>query len=294
MKYITVIILLIAGLNVCGQKNDNIETVLLNCLENSYNKIGVDIYIELDKLEQYLIEKGFLSSTSGQSYYDFYKQIIAVNHMPSKLETDKLDNLLKLKPDNYYSDICLQRLTKVDSSEIKTSKYYQMVLKMQEISSNERISSSSVARALTSILTPSDFDKPYYRAIALLTIVNISNIEKTLVRKTIDYSDGQKVLILINSKNEIIYNQELVNKRQLKDKLYNFIKQNQANHLIVFSNEKGTAYHLYLKIHNCISETYIKLRNEKSKEFYNKLFSDLTNSEKEKIIKIYPQNINNQ
>jgi hypothetical protein len=89
-----------------------------------------------------------------------------------------------------------------------------------------------VANAIISVLSPADFDKPYYRAMALLTILNISNIETGLVRKMkpvkpVDYSDYQTVSIIANSKNEIIYITKIVNEKTLKSELYNFIKQSR-------------------------------------------------------------------
>lgn len=299
MKHIATILFLITGLISCGQEKDKIETVLIDCLENSYNEIEVDLNRELDELEKYLINKGILKSSAGQSYYDFYKQVVEINDIPNELDIDKFGNLMKLKPNEYYSNICLQSLTKIDSSEIKKSKYYQMTLRMQEVSSKGEFSPSSIASVITSVLSPSDFDNAYYRAIALLTIANTSNIETGLVRKmkpikSGDYSNLQTVSILANSKSEIIYNTKIVSEKILKNELYNFIKQNQENHLIAFSSEKGTTYDFYLKVQDYISETYKRLRGDKSKELYKKSFSDLSESEKEIIMKIYPQNIKEQ
>jgi hypothetical protein len=296
MKHIAIILFFITGLISCVQENDRIETILLDCLESSYNEIEVDLNRELDILEKYLIDKGALKSSAGQSYYDIYKQVVEINDIPNELDIDKFENLLKLRPNEYYSNICLQSLTEIDSDEIKKSKYYQLTLKMQEFESTEETSPSTVANAIISVLSPADFDKPYYRAMALLTILNISNIETGLVRKMkpvkpVDYSDYQTVSIIANSKNEIIYITKIVNEKTLKSELYNFIKQYQENHLIAFSCEKGTTYDFYLKVQDCISETYTRLRDEKSKELYKKSYSDLMESEKEIVKEIYPQNI---
>ncbi len=76
--------------------------------------------------------------------------------------------------------------------------------------------------------------------------------------------------------------------------LYFSIFRNDLKHLIELSCDKGTSYDFYLKVRNGFSETYLKLREEKSKELYKKTFSELTKSEKEKIKKVYPQNIKEQ
>lgn len=296
MKQIIIIVYLLTGLISCGQKKDRIESVLLDCLESSYNEIGVDLNRELDALEQYLIDDGTLHSNSGQAYFNFYKRVVEINDIPNEIDIDKFENLMKLKPIEYYSSSCINNLKKNDSTEIINSKYYQMTLKMQEVVTNGEISPSSVANAIISVLKPSDFDKPYFRAIALLTILNTSNIETGLKRELLpkkqkDYSDFRSVSILANSKSEIILNDKIISSETLKNKLYDFIKNNQEHHLIVFSSEKGTTYDFYLKVQNHIFETYSRLREEKSQELYNKSFSELSEMENDKIKEIYPQNI---
>ena len=282
-----------------GQAEEKIENILLNCLINSYSEIQVDLNKELNELEKYLVDNGTLKSTTGQSYYDFYMQVVGLNDIPGNLDIDKFDNLYKLRPNEYYAVKCLQDLTKIDSVEIANSKYFQMTIKMQEVTASGEISPSTIASSITSVLTPSDFGKPYYRAIALLTIANTSNIKTGLVRtlkppKSIDYSRFPSVSILANEKNEIIYNDKTINKETLRSELYSFIKQNQTKHLIVFSSEKGTTYNSYLKVQDFILEVYSSLREEKSKEFYNKSFAELTEKEKGEIVKIYPKNIKEQ
>lgn len=299
MKHIITILFLTLAMFSYGQEKDKIENVLLDCLLTSYNEIQVDLNKELNELEKYLVDKGTLKSTAGQSYYDFYKQVVELNDISGNLDVDIFDNLYKLRPDEYYSAECLQELTKIDSAKITNSKYFQMTMKMQEVALTGEVSPSTVADAITSVLTPSDFDKPYYRAIALLTIANTSNIETGLVRtlkpdNSVDYSDFPSVLIIANENNELIYNNKIVNKGTIENELYNFIKQNQANHMIVFSSEKGTTYDFYLKVQDYITEVYSRLREEKSKEFYDKSFVELTEKENDEIVKIYPKNIKQQ
>lgn len=266
-------------------------------MANSFEKIDINLSEELDRLEKYLINKGALDSNSGQSYYAFYEQVVKINNIPSKIEINKFKNLTKLTPNEYYENICLLNLAIVYGNQIENSKYYKLNTKIQEItSSNQEVLPSSIASVIVSILTPSDFDKPYYRAIALLTIVNTSDIETEFEREIepkhqVDYSTVPTVSVFLNSNNKIIYNKKNISENEFKTKLYKFIKQNKNNHLIRFSAEKNTAYDFYLKVHHDISETYTKIRNEKSKEQYGKLFSALAQSAKEKIIETYPKNI---
>lgn len=303
VKIIVIVVLLIVGLfktfKFYGQENNKIETVLFDCLTSSFHEIEVDLNKELDEFENYLIDKGILSSSSGQSYYEFYEQVAEINDIKSKIDIDRFHNLIKLRPNEYYSNICLQNMTEIDSVEIIKSKYHQLMLTMQDVASKNEVSPSSVANAIISVLTASDFEKPYYKAIALLTILNTSNIESGLLTKmkpikSVDFSNHQSFLILANSQSEIIYNNRILTEQQLKTELYDFIKQYQENHQIVFSSERGTSYDFYLKVQKYIFEIYTTLRDEKSNELYKKSFSDLKESEKERVIRIYPKNIKEQ
>lgn len=99
---------LIFSLNSCGQtKGTEIESILLDCLVKSYNEQEVNINQELDKLETYLIESKSLKSSKGQSYFDFYKETINLNDIPTTLDFDKFENIYKLTPNAFYSVDCL-------------------------------------------------------------------------------------------------------------------------------------------------------------------------------------------
>ena len=295
--FLITLLFLSTALLSCTQENDEIEDVLLYCLRTSYKSKQVDLQGELSEFEKYLVDKGILKSTSGQSYYDFCKQVAELNDFPGEIDVVRFDNLYKVRPDEYYNPECLKGLIKIDSSGMISSKYFQMTVKMQEVASTGDVSPFGMANTIISVLSPSDFEKPYYRAIALLTILNTSDIETGLLRtltpvKPVNDSEYPSVLILANKNNEIVFNDSVVNPETLKIDLYRFIKENGANHVIVFSNEKGTTYDCYLTVQDYIAEVYLRLRNEKSKELFNKSYMELDGTEKDKIKSIFPSNIN--
>ncbi|RIJ45594.1 hypothetical protein D1614_22140 [Maribellus luteus] len=296
MKFIITILIFLLAFNSFGQKNESkIENILMNCLINSYHAQGVDIEIELSKLEKHLIENGDLKSTSGQAFYDFYKKVISSNDIRTTLDYDKFEAIYMLNPNEYYSNDCLRELTKLDSSEVATSKFYLLNQKIQEVSQQGNITPSKISEAILSVLSPSDFEKPYYRASGLLAIAWTSNpeTEKTelIEPKTIDYSNFPIIAIKASDKNEIIVNGELVNENKFETELAAFIRKNQSRHLIEFSSDKETSYGFYIKVQNAILEIYSSLRDEKAKEIFNKSYSNLTVDEQKKINEIYPTRI---
>ena len=297
MKLIFTILIFLLAFDSFGQENESkIENILMNCLINSYQAKGVDIEDELTKLEKYLVENGNLKSTSGQAFYDFYKNVVSENDITATLDYDKFAAIYKLDPNDYYSNDCLQELVQVDSSEIVNSKYYQLNLEMQKVALNGNISPSIVSDAIISVLSPSDFEKPYYRATALLSIAYTSNLADGQPKinenqENIDYSNFSAISIKASDKNEIIVDGKIFNENNFEKELAAFIRKNQSNHLIEFSSDKETSYSFYIKVQNAIFEIYSLLRDEKAKEIFNNSYSNLTVDEQKKINEIYPTRI---
>ena len=296
MKLIFTILIFLLAFDSFGQENESkIENILMNCLINSYQAKGVDIEDELSKLEKHLIENGDLKSKSGQAFYDFYKKVVSLNDIPTTLNYDKFEAIYKLNPNEYYSNDCLRELTRLDSLEVATSEYFLLNQKIQEVSQQGNISPSKISEAILSVLSPSDFERPYYRASGLLAIAWTSNPEtgktELIEPKTIDYSNFPIITIKASDKNEIIVNGETVNENKFETELTAFIRKNQSKHQIEFSSDKETAYGFYIKVQNSILEIYSSLRDEKAKEIFNKSYSNLTVDEQKKINEIYPTRI---
>lgn len=293
MRHIIPIALLFLSFSSCGQtKNNEIESILLDCLTKSYGEQQVNINKELDLLEKYLIESKSLKSSSGQSYFDFYQEIVRLNDIPATLDYDRFDNIYKLTPTQFYSADCLEELKRLDSTAIANSKYHQMTVAIQQAADDE-VSPSNIAKAITSVLTPSDFEKPYYRAVALLTIAYTANTEIGLERQLItvdneDFSSYEVMTITTTDKNQIILNGKTITQEELEKKLVEFIQTNKSNHQIQFHADKGTSYDFYLRVQETIKTVYNDLRVKLAKEKFNKSYNELNEDEQKEIREIYP------
>ena len=292
MTRLLTILLAIQVFSSCGQNAERVETILFNCLTESYKSEGVDLENQLNMFELYLIKNGSLESTSGQAYFDFYNKIVEVNDIPVITDFNKFQGLYKLRPDQYYSPECLTRLSLIDSNEIKASKYYDLTLAMQNLKSNTNISPSIVAKEIISVLDASDFDKSYYRSIALLTIANTANIELGLTTKLPpiekqegNYEDFANITVAISASEEICADKTVIEKEELKSQLRNFILKNESEHVIYFQTDRGTSYDFYLRTQDLIKEIYNELREMKSQEQYGKSFDSLSDIEKKEIKK---------
>lgn len=292
MKQLIIIVTLFLSLSSCGQSRDkDIESILHGCLTHSYKNQGVDINSELAKLEDYLIEDGSLKSSSGQSYYDFFNQIVEHNDINTTVDNKKFDGVYKLTPSEFYSVDCLEQIKSIDTTAFKKSKYYQMTVEIQKASLNG-VTPSRIARAILSVLDPSDFEKPYYRDIALLTIAYTSNTDTGLKRKipneTKDYRASEEVTIAVTDKNQIILNGKNVSQEELERKLSEFIKRNRANHQIIFQSDNGTSYDFYMAVQEDIKSVYSDLRNDLANEKFDKPYNELPEKEQKEIREVYP------
>ena len=119
--------------------------------------------------------------------------------------------------------------------------------------------------------------------------------------------------LYLNSSNQILFNGEPTDIKQLKDKVKEFIDNpyNDANkpekveedvpffgkvmtakkHVISLQNDRGTEYQAYIDVQNEIAAAYNELRNKVSKEKFGKNFADLDEEQQKAVQQIYPQKI---
>lgn len=125
LKLILPVITLIWSTATVGQiKNNEIETILLNFLTESYENQQVKISEELERLEKYLIESKYLKSSSGQSYYDFLNEVAEKHDKMVLLDDTKFKNICKLKPNEFYGKDCLTKLKAGNPSVTANSTVY--------------------------------------------------------------------------------------------------------------------------------------------------------------------------
>src|SRR5690606_32521971 len=119
--------------------------------------------------------------------------------------------------------------------------------------SSQEMTPSNIAGAITAVLSPDDFDHPYYRAIALVSIAYISDTDQGLFRKLkpiekADYSESEIIEIAVTDMEQILLNGKARNKNELKNTLKEFIQTNKSKHLILFQSEESTPYDFYVEV----------------------------------------------
>ncbi len=129
----------------------------------------------------------------------------------------------------------------------------------------------------------------------------------------VDVNKRNLVVVLINSSNQVLFNGEPTDIKQLKDKVKEFIDNpyNDANkpekveedveffgkvmtakkHVISLQNDRGTEYQAYISVQNELAKAYNELRDVVSRKKFGKAFADLEEDQQKAVQQIYPQRI---
>ena len=121
------------------------------------------------------------------------------------------------------------------------------------------------------------------------------------------------LVVLINSNNQILCNNEFIDIKQLREKVRTFIENPYndehmpektevdvpffgkqmvtKNHVISLQNDRGTEYQAYIDVQNELAGAYNELRDEVSKKKFGKAFADLDEDQQKAVQMIYPQKI---
>ena len=121
------------------------------------------------------------------------------------------------------------------------------------------------------------------------------------------------LVVLINSNNQILCDNQFIDIKQLKDKVKEFIENPYndehkpektevdvpfygkmrvtKNHVISLMNDRGTEYQAYIDVQNELAKAYNELRDDVSRKKFGKAFADLEDEQQKAVQMIYPQKI---
>lgn len=272
-----------------SQENDyQVEQFLFDCMQESFAKKDVNLIAELDRFENYLITKGDLKEATGKAFFDIFLEIQSDNDVLIFIPYSEFSELRSVSPQEFYSDICLEDLRKMNSSDLKGSKYFEMSRALSSIN-REMVTPEKVAEAVSGVLVPTDFDNSYYRALTLLTVLNLS-LEKPFPNEEkwdFDESAYFTIPIFISGDDELFLFKEMIAQDDFETQLTKAIEEN-PNYLIRLEFDRKSSYNLYTSIRKEIADILMKLSQEEAKTLFNKDYEQLSDEQKLQIEKIYP------
>ena len=284
-----------------------IEDKFMECIEATYRHKGVNLRAKLDSLEKFLIQQKVLKSTSGQSYFDFVNEIEAYGEIPYKQNYDVMydyfekANLSQLElGSNQYSVACGKQLLQTDYEDLTNSKLFRLQSAIEEIekTSSYGLTPTTIAFEMKYFIKPEGFEHLLYKSLVLRIIANQMSLSQKalpirlpLQKDDTIYADLKKIELLIDSKNEIYWEQEKIDLSKLEGKLKGFIVSKLNTHCLELRTSRGTDYKTYISLYNEIERVYNIVQNKKAIEKYGKSLKELSPSKQKKIKKLYPMRI---
>lgn len=176
--YRLLLLLTIASAYGCLDSKYTVEDELYSCLEAEYYKQGIDVEPLIDSLENYYISQDVLIDKTGKSKFDFYKEISETGKVPT-MEWHKLtDSVGQIMYFENQMNACLNR-SAIDSTAINNSVYSEL---MNNFHSIKEVNPQNAAKAHIEVLTPVDFEHPYYRAHMIISFTRVFDREKAYIR----------------------------------------------------------------------------------------------------------------
>ncbi|MEE0912445.1 MAG: biopolymer transporter ExbD [Paludibacteraceae bacterium] len=137
--------------------------------------------------------------------------------------------------------------------------------------------------------------------------------EEEKKEEEVEINERNMMMILINSNDQLMVNNELMDVRDLKEKAKEFIANPNnsetlpakkvenipffgdiaitKDHVISLQNDRGTSYQAYINVQNELVAAYNELQNDLAKNKFGAAFKDLDDDRKKAIQKVYPQRI---
>ena len=176
-------------------KQDKFENQICDCVDSSYDSIGVNFKQELNGFEKYLIESDQLENSNGESYYKIFKTIVANGDIPIKTDY----SIDKFTPENFglYAKCFYSQFdnTKLEASDSKLKDLYH---DFKRLSGSGNINPKSAAEVIVNVLDADDFDKELYKFYALHTFYYTASVNGFS-----SFNDTKTIEIDITEKQEV-------------------------------------------------------------------------------------------
>ncbi|SKB64936.1 Biopolymer transport protein ExbD/TolR [Maribacter arcticus] len=296
----TIILLFISSVFLalsCSAQTERIETKLMDCTFQSYADGGAELKTLISDYQSLLIKEGILQDNSARSYRSILEKISKKSEIekePSKFFIIEIRNINQ--PDLEKIERC-QLKTFADSASYNLSK----LRRFENIFSPDNPNSSrvsSVTKQILDVLTLEDFELDYYKLRTFLIFSYIdtdAGLDEQLSENSIgdnENIDLKNALRIEIDGNDLVYvDNKKVNEAGLKKKVRSYEEKNKSESIILLKADRETKYGTYIKVQNAIVYEIQNLRENFSKNKYNKNLDELSDQQLSEISKMYPQNL---
>lgn len=262
------------------------EDILYRHIVRSYSDAGIHLTDRLDTFEAYLVNCGVLSSTGGIAYYEYFEKIARNDEWPDSVGMDDFNDFYLIPPQQLY------RMDGFEPNSIPSPRLQELSKKFSGIVRKGDFSPHLVAEAIISVLGPADFESPYYRTTALLSIAYLNcPYESSYSKGKETYESKNRISVTLDETNKLAVNGISVSETELTALLYAFIQSHPSDHIITFKVHRNTSYRVYTAIQDTIMSVYDSIREEEARKKFGKPFSELSPEEQEEIIGLCPTRV---
>jgi hypothetical protein len=169
MKFPIFLVLLFLLIGCKKEYDYSVEDTLFNCLVEVYEKQGIDLEKEMNLLESYLIEKGYLKDNHYDSYYNLLQSFQSKNDLTIEFDAIDYQKLATIEIDVVRFLDENKCLTDLSNDEISSSKVMKIMMEFSKMDFLD-FNKYEVLNCYLKVLKPKDFENNYYRAQLLILI----------------------------------------------------------------------------------------------------------------------------
>lgn len=104
-------------------------------------------------------------------------------------------------------------------------------------------------------------------------------------------SNDKTLRLRIDNQGRLFCNDRPMQLNSLKDSVENVVNRGGKEHVIQLKTERDASYDAYFHVQNEIIAAYNDIRNQKAVQAYGEPFEELTEEQKQSIVKAVPQRI---
>ena len=282
MKRVLALILIFLSFS-CNSQDRKIEKIYNDCYFNSMPDNGKQVKEYYKTYEKLLISVGLLKDNSSESYYKLFKKVLTEKLADTVTNFSLIDTINKLN----YSDIVLFNVKCTEKikalKEYKNSNTYILEKRIDSIKDN--LSPEKQSKIILKTYDQRDFEIEYFKIRALLILEMYKTLSELDIHKP-SYSKERienALEISLSKENNISVNNKLVSNVELKNIIRNYLLKNKALSLITINSNRDTKYSYYIEFIEKSKSVITELKNEISKDLFNKKYENLSEAEKAEL-----------
>lgn len=283
IKHLIFIFLSLININSFSQYD--FENKAFNCFEGTARESGIDILIEKDSIENYIIDVGLLKGKTGNDYKTLLQDLIKKPTNLIKIDKFIFEEVQKVSYDPQIFFNCVTSLKQSDSLLFQNSR---LKVIQSEFSNNNKIENIEILTFINNILTKEDLDQPFYQFYTY-QILNIITSNDFLVKEfnTQNFNKSIVLDLYLDAESKIFISENQFSMNQISKELTSYFKEEKLKYLIRVTTERKTKYADFIKLMDMIQTSYDNFLNTKSLEIHKIEYEKLTETQRSELKEKY-------